>query len=280
MTQDADRAQHWYTQVAATYSPEHRQNWYSEVAAIYDKVRPRYATTLIEGAIAAAHLPPQATLLEIGCGPGIVTLPLAQRGFTIVGLEPSLAACQLAEHHCAAYPQVRLINSTFEDWPLPSEPFSAALAANAWHWLPPAIRCVKAAAALKANGALILLWNMTPQLPEEIYQILNEVYQAVAPAIAPLPEDRATQSQLVQGLMQDVLESELFQPIAADQMLCEVAYSLDDYLLLLNTFSTYRQLASHQRDRLFTALRQVLADRGISTLPLTYLSAFQVVQKL
>jgi SAM-dependent methyltransferase len=276
---DVDRAKHWYNRVAATYSREQRQNWYSEVAMAYDQVRPRYAPALIEGAIAAAQLPAAATILELGCGPGIATLPLAERGLAVVGLEPSSAACELAQRHCAAYPAVQIINSTFEDWPLTSEKFPAVLAANAWHWVPPEVRCVKAAAALQPHGALILLWNMTPQLPDEIHQALQGVYQALAPAIAPLPEDHATQERLLQGLTQDVEESGLFQPIAADQIRCEVPYSTDDYLLLLNTFSPYRQLASQSRAALFTALRQVLDNLGISALPLTYLSAFQVASK-
>ena len=50
MMNDADRAQHWYRQVAANYRPEQRQNWYGEVAVAYDQVRPRYPATLMSAA--------------------------------------------------------------------------------------------------------------------------------------------------------------------------------------------------------------------------------------
>ena len=122
---DSERARNWYTQVAATYSSDQRKDWYSDVADDYNKVRPRYPQSLIDRAIALAQLPPDATILELGCGPGIATVPFARSGFSIVCLEPSAAACEWARQNCAAYPKVAIVNTLFEEWPLEPERFNA-----------------------------------------------------------------------------------------------------------------------------------------------------------
>ncbi len=277
---DSDRAKSWYTQVAATYSPDQRKNWYSDVAADYNKVRPHYPQSLIDRAIEVAQLRPGATILELGCGPGIATVPFARSGFSMVCLEPSLAACEFARQNCAAYSAVTIVNTLFEEWHLEPERFDAVLAANAWHWTPPEIRCQKAAAALKENGSLILLWNMSPQLPLEVYQAVNEVYQAQAPSLIAEREDPATQERLLQGLTQDVEDSGLFEASISEHLLCNVTYSIDNYLRLLNTFSPYRMLDPAKRDSIFISLRDLLKRASGEGVQVSYLSAFHVAQKI
>jgi SAM-dependent methyltransferase len=275
---NTERVQDWYNQVAE-YSPEQRQNWYSDVADAYHRVRPRYPQTLIERAIAVAQLSPTAKILELGCGPGIATLPLAQRGFSFVCIEPSASACALARQTCAAYPAVEVINSTFEAETLAPATFDAVLAANAWHWLPPTIRCDKAANVLVDRGTLILLWNMSPQLPADIYQAVTAVYQTHAPSLIAEPEDPATQQHLVQALAQDVSASGRFETVLSEHQPAAMTYSIEDYLLLLNTFSPYRMITAQQRSTVFTALRQTFNHMGLQTIPVTYLAAFNVAHK-
>ena len=277
---DSDRAKSWYAQVAATYSPDQRKNWYSDVAEDYNKARPRYPQSLIDRAIEVAQLSLDATILELGCGPGIATVPFARSGFSMVCLEPSPAACEVARQNCAAYVNVTIVNTLFEEWHLEPERFNAVLAANAWHWTPPEIRCQKAAAALRENGSLILLWNMSPQLSLEVYQAVNEVYQAQAPSLILEREDSATQEQILQGLTQDVADSGLFKASVSEQLMCSITSSIDDYLRLLNTSSPYRMLDPSKRDSVFISLREVLERVSSEGIQVSYLSAFQVAQKI
>ncbi len=276
---DSERAKSWYAQVAATYSPDQRKNWYSDIAEDYNKVRPRYPQSLIDRAIEVAQLSPDATILELGCGPGIATIPFARSGFSMVCLEPSPAACEFARQNCAAYVNVTIVNTLFEEWQLESERFDAVLAANAWHWTPPEMRCQKSAAALKENGSLILLWNMSPQLPLEVYQAVNKVYQAQAPSLISEREDQATQERLLQGLTQDVAESGLFKASVSEHLPCKVTYSIDDYLRLLNTFSPHRMLEPSARESVFISLREALERVSSAGIQVSYLSASHVATK-
>lgn len=125
---------------------------YSAVADAYNKARPRYPKELISRVLELAQLPSTANILEIGCGPGTATTAFAQLGFSMICLEPSQQACQLAQQNCATYPDVEIVNTTFEEWELQPEKFNAVLAATSFHWVPPEIRHPKAAAALQDNG--------------------------------------------------------------------------------------------------------------------------------
>ena len=275
----SEQRKSWFHQVADTYTSEQRKNWYTEVVDAYNKVRPRYPKQLIGRVVELAQLPPQAGILEIGCGPGTATVEFAQLGFSMICLEPSASACQLARQNCAQYPNVEIKNTTFEDWELETEKFNAVLAASSIHWLSPEIAYPKAAAALQNNGSLILLWNKEPQPPYEVYQILNQVYQAQAPSLARY-EDKSTQENILRGLGQDMINSNQFKDFVYEQFMCEVTYSVDDYLTLLSTYSPYIQLESHQRDSLFENLREVLEKNGISSIQTSYLSAFHIAQKM
>lgn len=269
----------WYREFAATYTSQQRKNWYSEVAAAYNQSRPRYSKELINRAVELAQLPKNATILEVGCGPGTATTTFAEMGFSMVCLEPSQEASLLAQHNCANYPKVEIKNTTFEEYLLENHKFNAILAANSWHWIPPENKYEKAAAALKQNGCLILLWNLTPQLPYEIDQALDkEVYQIHAPSLARY-ENRETQEEILRGFGQNVIDSGQFEDLISEQLVCEVTYSIDDYLLLLTTFSNYRVLEPQQRDAVFKGLRQVLERHCGESIPVSYLSAFHIAQK-
>ena len=263
---------------ADAYPFEQRKSWYSPVADAYNQVRPRYPEALITRVIELTQLPPNASILELGCGPGNATVAFAQKGYKLLCIEPSEAACQLAKQNCATYPKVEIANTTFEEWELEAERFDAVLAATSIHWITPEIVYPKAAAALQNNGYLILLWNMSAQLPYEVYQSLQEAYQKYAPSLGKY-EDRATQTESLRKFGQIVSDSGHFGSLVSEQITWEVTYSVDDYLLLLNTYSPYIELEPQQRDDLFALLKKTLEQDGANSVQLSYLSAFHLAQK-
>ena len=50
---------------------------FDEPPELYDRARPSYPPQLFDDLIALVQLPTAARLLEIGCGTGIATVPLA-----------------------------------------------------------------------------------------------------------------------------------------------------------------------------------------------------------
>ncbi|NQU05916.1 MAG: hypothetical protein HQ568_07470 [Calditrichaeota bacterium] len=62
-------------------------NVFNEAAVIYDKARPGYPDELIEEVLSFASMTSDSRILEIGCGTGQLTVPLAKRGFSINALD-------------------------------------------------------------------------------------------------------------------------------------------------------------------------------------------------
>lgn len=257
---------------------EQRKHWYSSVADAYNKVRPRYPKNLIHRVVELAQLSSEATILEVGCGPGTATVAFARVGFSMVCLEPNQELCQLARQNCAQYPKVEIRNTTFEEWKLEPERFNAVLAATSFNWISPEIRYPKAAAALQDNGALILLWNTGALPQDEVYQVLDEVYKIHAPSLARY-ESRETQSESLRSVGQSVIDSGQFKDLVSEQVVCEVTYSINDYLMLLNTYSPYLELDQESRDSLFEGLREKIEQNFGGSIQLSYLCAFHIARK-
>lgn len=257
-----------------------KRNWYGEVADAYNRVRPRYPQELIDWAIELTKLPSNASILELGCGPGNATVSFAKLGFSMICLEPNQTACRLAKQNCSPYPQVEIINTTFEEWELESEHFYAVLAANSLHWVSPQVRYTKTREALQEKGFLIALWNLSPQPSYEIYQAMQEVYQTHEASFLNRYEDRNTQEEILKGLGQLILESGCFKNLRFEQIPCKIYYSIDDYLTLLSTLSFYIALEPVQRINLLESLRSVLEKVSDGTVEISYLSAVQIAQKI
>jgi SAM-dependent methyltransferase len=254
---------------------EQRKHWYSPAAEAYQQARPRYPDALIQQVITIAQLSSESTLLEVGCGPAIATLSFAPLECSMLCLEPNPDFYRMAQENCAPYPQIELQNLSFEEW-IPARKFDAVLAASSFHWIPAEIGYPKAAEILNPDGVLILLWNKELQPQPEIYQEFSKLYQQYAPALDRY-EDQATQSAILQQLGAISLDSGHFKHLVTGQVECEVTYSADQYLMLLNTYSPYLKLDPVQKQPLFEGIHNVIERQG-GSIPLSYLSAFHIAK--
>jgi SAM-dependent methyltransferase len=134
-----------------------RRESFDEVAEAYDRYRPAPPVEVLEAVIASCNLRRGSNVLEIGCGTGQLSVPLAKLGVDLVAVElgPHLAA--RARRNLDRYPNARVEVGAFEEWPLPERTFDAVVCANAFHWLDPEVRFSKSAEALHAGGSLTIL---------------------------------------------------------------------------------------------------------------------------
>jgi SAM-dependent methyltransferase len=260
-----------------------KSSWYDFVASAYDRTRPRYPAEILSPMQEIADFQPGKSVLEIGAGVGIATVELARFGANIVCVEPSQAACAITRDKCAAYGNVEVITSTFEDWQLPESKFDLVVAATSFHWVTPEIRYAKTAKALKDQGLLVLLWNTPPQPNFEIHQSCQTIYQTYAPELMKY-ESHQDHQQNIGKIAQSAIASGYFQDLVTHQTIATVNYTVEEYLTLLSTLSPYIQLAKSARDQckvLFAELEQELR-RSLNQqnqLELSYLSMVQIAQK-
>ncbi len=267
----------WYN--ANSYTVEQRKSWYSEVADAYNRARPRYPMQLVSRVVELAELGKEAIIVEVGCGPGTATTSFAELGFSIICVEPSLEAYKLARQNCTQYPKVEIKNTTFEEWELEPGKFNAVLSATAFHWIPAEIGYPKAADALQDNGSLILMLNMQVQPDYEVYQVLHQVYQIHAPSLGQY-ETREIQEKNFRSFGRFAIDSGRFEDLVSEELVCEVSYSIDDYLTLLSTYSPYIALEPQKRDSLFAGLKQALEKKCGESVEVSFLSGFHIARKI
>jgi SAM-dependent methyltransferase len=134
-----------------------RPESFNAVAALYDRARPAYPQELLDDLWTLTGIRPGARVLEIGCGTGQITVPLARHGLRVTALEPGDALADIARQNLAGHPAAEVVEARFEDYELPAEPFDLVISATAFHWVEPSIRVAKSAAALAPGGHLAVV---------------------------------------------------------------------------------------------------------------------------
>lgn len=272
--------QNFDRQLQAIYAKSlaEKSEWYSNVATAYDRVRPCYPDEFITRAVEVTRLANTANLLEIGCGPGIATVAFARLGFKMTCIEPSRAACELAQSHCAAFPRVEVVNSTFEEWEVIPNEFDAVVAATSWHWVADKEKYRKVWTTLRDRGCLILLWNTPPEPIADIHQQLRDLYERYALHLAAFAGVKQHASHL-DAFGRDVVQSGWFEAIVAEHKLISEMVSGNYYIELLSTLSPYMALEREARNTLFTELLARISHKWNDSMPTQRLSALQVFER-
>ena len=242
---------------------EQLRETFDSAACLYDRARPDYPVELYDELEQLASLRPGARLLEVGCGTGKATRPLAQRGFRIMCIELGRELAQAARRNLAGYQEVSVINAAFEEWHAgPVGAFDLVFAATAWHWIDPEVRCRKAWELLRPRGHLAF-WSATHVFPDDgdtLFQEIQDVYEELGEGLPPgvawpqpgeLTDDRA-----------EIEGSGLFEDATVRQFDWETIYDADGYIDLLNSFSGHIAMAAWQRDRLYGEIRRRVAGRS------------------
>ncbi len=231
---------------------------FNEDAERYDRARPGYPARLFDD----LGLAPGARILEIGCGTGQATVPLAERGYRVVAVELGADMAAVARRNLAGFDAVEVVTAAFEDWPLPAEPFDMVFSATAFHWVDPAVRVVKSAAALRPGGILATVGTHhiaggTAAFFAEA-QLCYERYDPATP-----PGLRLESAEEIPRDDRELADSDHFGPATFHRYEWESSYSTADYLDLLMTYSGHRALPEAQRHGLLDCIARLIdVDHG------------------
>jgi len=146
---------------------------FDRVVDAYDLARPRFGDDTIARLIDMADLPAGSMVLEIGAGTGQLTAGLLRANLAVTALEPSPGLAERLRVNLGAYPHLEVRVETFEDFDTTAK-YPALFAANAFHWLDPAVSYAKAQTLLRAKGALCLIWNFPILADAALQRRLNE----------------------------------------------------------------------------------------------------------
>ena len=230
------------------------------MAALYEEARPGYPDELFDDLVALSGIGPGGRVLEIGCGTGQATGPLARRGYRVLCVELGTNLSAIARDKLAGYPEVRVFTSSFEDWTPEEEPFDLLLSATAFHWVEPAVRYRKSARVLRDGGFLTLLWNRPDpdRSSDGFAEALRNVHRREAPGLA--KERKPTRLDRAGDKAGEIEHSGFFERPEERHYPFEVVHDADSYLRLLSTFSSHRSLDEQTRRRLFSAVARLIRE--------------------
>ena len=254
---------------------------FDEVAEVYDHARPIYPERLFDDLIALAKLQPGANLLEIGCGTGRTTLPLARRGFQITCVELGENLAAVARRNLAPFPEVRVVVAPFETWDPRSQTFGLVYAAASWHWLDPDVRYPKAAGLLKRRGSLAIIsgGHAFPKDADRFFFEIQDIYRELG--MEPkgeqwppsLPED-------VPDMRGEIEATGLFADFDSRRYVWERTYTAEEYIALLNTFSGHIALEPDKREYLYRNVRERINARADPLVRRHWLAILNLARKL
>jgi SAM-dependent methyltransferase len=151
-----------------------RAKLFDRQAERYDRCRPTYPAALMDDLLGPK--PEGLDVFDVGCGTGIASRLMAERGAKVVGIEVAPRMAEIARRH-----GINVEVGAFEDWIPAGRRFDRVTSAQAWHWLDLSVATAKAASVLRPGGRLCLIWN-AGYPSDDLADALADVYGTVLPS--------------------------------------------------------------------------------------------------
>jgi len=139
--------------------------------------------------------------------------------------------------------------------------FDLLISAQAFHWVDPAVRYLKAAAALRPRGALALIRNETAGLEPGLRAELDAAYARWFPAATWTAARDSIEPKRAE-VTGEVDRSGRFGPVRAASFPWSASYTTREYLDLLETHSDHALLEPRFRVPLYGAVADAIERRG------------------
>ncbi len=141
---------------------------FADAAAFYDAGRPPYAPEALSHVVAGLNLKPTSRLLDLGCGPGSIAIPLSRHVAEVVAVD--IDANMLAEGRKLAAAQghdnIRWIQGRAEDVLPTLEEFHAATLGQSLHWMDRDLVLAMLGDIIAPGGGLAILDEGLDHAPE------------------------------------------------------------------------------------------------------------------
>jgi SAM-dependent methyltransferase len=257
---------------------EQLRTTFEQVPELYERARPTYPKEVFDDLADLAGLGQGSRVLEIGCGTGQATRPLAARGYSVLCVELGARLAAAARRNLTRFPNVQVVHANFEIWEPERAAFDAIVAFTAFHWVDPELRYEKAARLLRERGSLVVAGSLHVQRPggDTFWAEVQEDYDAVVPS----PDNRPPPTpDEIDDLREEIEGSGRFEYVASRRYVWDQPYSADEYISLLNTYSGHRALDEERRAQLYDRIRRRIEARPDGRVVKTYITMLNVARK-
>jgi SAM-dependent methyltransferase len=258
---------------------------FNEVPELYDRVRPTYPDELFADLAAITGLHSRSPVLEVGCGTGQATRALAAIGYAVTAVEPGAGLAALARQRLAAFPEVTIEDSAFEEWDDRGRRFDVIVAASSWHWVDPAVGWPRAHDVLRPGGWMALIGNVVIRQPgePEVHAETAGLHQRFVPG-NPDWEDPPLEDEVrmtSEGWGPDAVADpgRLFGPTTVRWYPTVQWFDGTGFADLLRSLSMYRRLPAEVREPLLDAIAEHIRTRLGDRVPRRYLSVLRAGQR-
>jgi SAM-dependent methyltransferase len=232
-----------------------RREWaesFGADAARYDRSRPTYPAELIDDILESEV----ATVVDVGCGTGIVGRLFAARGAQVVGVEADSRMAAIARDHGLEVEVAR-----FEEWDPRGRTFDALVSGQAWHWVDPLQGVDKAAAVLRPSGRFAVFWNGLIHAPD-VRDAFDRIYADRAPELLVNSVALGTARSAGELDGPPLERSGEFRDLERRVYRWERTYTTAAWVDELPTHSGHRMLAPDVRDALLDEVAAALDGLG------------------
>ncbi|MFH9819377.1 class I SAM-dependent methyltransferase [Streptomyces sp. NPDC017230] len=256
---------------------------FNDVPELYDRIRPGYPDKLFADLGAITGVDERSSVLEVGCGTGQATRSLAALGCAVTAVEPGAGLAAIARRRTAAFRDVEVETSAFEDWDDRGRNFDALVAASSWHWIDPSVGWRRAYEVLRPGGWTALLGNVVVRRPgePEVYAETADLHERFCPEHPgwghPPLEDEVRSTDEGWGPVDG--PGELFGPAIVRWYPTVQWFDADGFTDLLRSTSLYRGLDRDVREPLLDAVAERIRTRMSDRVPRRYLSVLRVGQR-
>lgn len=222
--------------------PPYDPTIFQGTAAYYVRGRPQYARTLAATLVVAAGLDGTGQLLDVGCGPGSLTIDLADYFTHAIGLDPDAAMLAAGARRAAAagIENITWVQARGEDLPLPGMVrFRLATFGQSFHWMDRERVAIAVYDLLEPGGIIALIGHAHAGRP-----------QPAGPGHPPIPHD-AIRALIAQYLGPDRRAGQGFSSWPSAPL---------EELFARTRFGTIRTLYAPGRPDIVRTVDQVLAN--------------------
>uniref|UniRef100_A0A6V2P168 Methyltransferase domain-containing protein n=1 Tax=Ditylum brightwellii TaxID=49249 RepID=A0A6V2P168_9STRA len=266
---------------------QQRNQMYTDVVTLYHEFRPRYPETLIDNAIRESPMLQKDTskckVLEIGCGPGTLTLPLAKRGFDITTLDPGVGMLNKCKEVCSGYQNVIFHQLPFQGFQSDVQ-FDTIFAGTSLHWAisgKDQIEAVKKLhSMLKDDGKLILFWAYPPEPSEDIRNAAADALGVSKPFYFGSDSQEGHEKSITERVHKPLTDGGCFEVSKTLHTETITHPSPKDYISFLKTLSPNIIKGKEEAKKYFDTIEQVLVDKCGQSVPMKAFSSANIISKL
>ena len=249
---------------------------FDSVAEQYDRARPTYPDVLFDDIVAVSGVPGGGRVLDIGCGTGQATRPMAERGYRVTAIElgPNLAA--VARRNLAPW-NVDVHAGAFEDWTPPDAQFDLVMCFTAFHWLDHAIALPKIASILRPGGAFAYTTGGHVEGgTSEFFVDSQECYMKHMPGTPPGVRLSTAESIPLGSPLTD--DSGLFETAESRRHVWLREFTTAAYIDEIGTYSSNLELSVENREALHACIAKMIDTKYGGRIVKAYLTDLHVAR--